>query len=312
MSHVKESRAKVFLAELRQSYLPGKKDNVKQIFMKIFFLAALLTLIVSAGYLTHYFLSARKQNNIVKQSRQLWHSASEQPSDDKPDSALIQAMLEENGDFKAWLTVPGTEIDNPVYQAKDNQFYLTHNQKKQKAAGGALFFGAENVITEDQTDKNLLIYGHKMKNGTMFGTLERLRELPFYQEHPTFTLSTLYHTGTYKIYAVFLLNAEKADDDGHIYNIARKSFFNIDDFDSWVAEATERSLLHTGVDVQMTDNIITLVTCAYDFNNARLVVMARETRQGESEQTDTSAATVNPSPRYPKRWYDDRGIDFPF
>ena len=151
-----------------------------------------------------------------------------------------------------------------------------------------------------------------MKNGSMFANLTKYKSLSFYKENPTIEFSTLYKKNTYKIYSVFVLNASKADDNDYIYNISRKSFLNDADFDSWADEAYQRSLINTGVDVKNGDNIITLVTCVYDFDDARLVVMARETREDEEPTVDTSKAAANPSPRYPKRWYDDRGIDFPF
>ena len=109
-----------------------------------------------------------------------------------------------------------------------------------------------------------------------------------------------------------LNSISKSDDNNYIYNISRKSFANDEDFESWSGEAYERSLINPGVDVNKDDNIITLVTCVYDFDDARLVVMARETREDEDASVDTSAAKANPSPRYPKRWYDDRGIKYPF
>ena len=221
-------------------------------------------------------------------------------------------MLKENSDFKGWITVPNTRVDNPIYQAADNSFYLTHNQKKQKSAYGALFFDCDNKIAKDETDKNLVIYGHHMKNGSMFADLTKYRSLSFYRQNPTIEFSTLYKKSIYKVYAVFVLNASKADDNGYIYNISRRNFINDEDFESWSGEAYERSLINTGVDVTKEDNIITLVTCVYDFDDARLVVMARETREGEDETVDTSISKANPSPRYPKRWYDDRGAAYPF
>jgi len=221
-------------------------------------------------------------------------------------------MLEENPDFKGWITIPGTKVDNPFYQTTDNEFYLTHNQKKQKSAYGALFLDYGNMLTETEKDSNLVIYGHHMKNGSMFAGLTKYKTLSFYKANPTIEFSTLYGKDTYKIYAAFVLNASKDDDNGYIYNIFRKRFLDDTDFNLWKNEAMARSIINTGVDAQFGDEIITLVTCTYDFDNARFVVMARKTREGEDTAVDTSAAVTNPSPRYPKRWYDDRGIDYPF
>ena len=305
MKHAKEKDS--FFYKLYLSYIPNGRDNIKQIIIKVFFLISLTVFIVSAAYITNYFLSARHQDSIIEQARSVWHETA-----DEPELSVIEQLLQENSDFKGWITVPNTKIDNPIYQTDNNDFYLTHNQQKQKSAYGALFFDSKNVITESETDKNLVIYGHHMKNGSMFANLTKYKELSFYKQNPTVEFATLYGNGTYKVYAAFVLNASKADDNDYIYNISRKSFIDDNDFDSWVNEARERSLINTGVDVKNGDNIITLVTCTYDFDNARFVVMARETREGEEPSVDTLKATANSSPRYPKRWYDDRGIEYPF
>ena len=296
--------------KLYLSYIPNRRDNLKQIIIKVFFLIALIAFIVSAAYITNYFLSAKHQDGIIDEARSVWYE--ETQTNDDTELSAIELLLKENSDFKGWITVPNTKIDNPIYQTGNNDFYLTHNQQKQKSVYGALFFDCKNVITESETDKNLVIYGHHMKNGSMFANLTKYKQLSFYKQNPTIEFSTLYKKGTYKIYAAFVLNASKADDNDYIYNISRKSFIDDDDFDSWVNEARQRSLINTGVDVKNGDNIITLVTCTYDFDNARFVVMARETREDEESSVNTSKATANPSPKYPKRWYDDRGIDYPF
>ena len=305
MKHAKEKDN--FFHRLYLSYIPNKRDNLKQIILKVFFLITLTVFIVSAVYIANYFLNAKHQDGIVEQARSVWHEA-----EAEPEPSVIELLLQENSDFKGWITVPNTQIDNPIYQTDNNDFYLNHNQQKQKSIYGALFFDYQNVITEAETDKNLVVYGHHMKNGSMFGNLTKYKQLRFYKQNPTVEFSTLYKKSTYKIYAAFVLNASKADDNDYIYNISRKSFIDDKDFDSWVNEAKERSLINTGVDVKNGDNIITLVTCTYDFDNARFVVMARETRENESISVNTSAASANPSPKYPKRWYDDRGIDYPF
>lgn len=296
------------------SYIPNRRDNIKQIIIKVFFLVSLTVLIISSVYLTNYFLTANRQDSIINDSREIWHSALNDSADavNKPSEDVNALMLKENSDYKGWITISNTKVDNPIYQTDNNDFYLNHNQQKKKSAYGALFFDHNNIITENKTDSNLVIYGHNMINGSMFGTLKKFKSLDFYKANPTIEFSTLYKKSTYKIYAIFVLNASKADDNGYIYNISRNNFLNDDDFNSWVNEAYERSIINTGVDVELGDNIITLVTCVNDFDDARLVIMARETREDEESYVDTSSASVNPSPRYPKRWYDERGLKYPF
>lgn len=310
MKHAKESGgAADFFYKLYLSYIPNKRDNVKQIIVKIFFLLSLAVLIVSASYLTNYFLCGKKQESIIEKSRTAWHNAVSAENDTE---SAVEIMTESNSDFKGWITVPGTKIDNPFFQSSDNEFYLTHNQDKQKSTYGALFLDCSNTLTAQKRDKNLVIYGHHMKNGSMFANLTKYKSLSFYKQNPIVRFSTVYGESTYKIYAAFVLNASKADDNGYVYNIYRNKYSDEEDFDSWYSEAKKRSIINTGVDVSYGDNIITLVTCDYDFENARFVVMARETRSGENETVDTSKASTNASPRYPKRWYDERGLEYPY
>lgn len=315
MNHAKPRKTfKERMYGLYLSYIPNRRDNIKQIIIKVFFLVSLTVLIISSVYLANYFLTANRQDSIINDSREIWHSALNDSADavNKPSEDVNALMLKENSDYKGWITISNTKVDNPIYQTDNNDFYLNHNQQKKKSAYGALFFDHNNIITENKTDSNLVIYGHNMINGSMFGTLKKFKSLDFYKANPTIEFSTLYKKSTYKIYAIFVLNASKADDNGYIYNISRNNFLNDDDFNSWVNEAYERSIINTGVDVELGDNIITLVTCVNDFDDARLVIMARETRENEESYVDTSSASVNPSPRYPKRWYDERGLKYPF
>lgn len=309
------ARLKNFFLRIYASYIPNRSDSFGKIIIKSLIILAFICFVVSSGYLINYFLTAKVQENIIEDSRKIWHetvSANDNTSNEREDLSPTETLIKQNSDFKGWVTIDGTKIDNPIYQTDNNDFYLNHNQEKKWSAYGALYFDYKNEITEQKTDKNLVIYGHEMKNGSMFGTLKKLRSLDFYKQHPIVNFSTLYDYGKYKIFAVFVLNASKDDDNGKIYDIYRKTFANTEDFDGWVAEAYERSIINTGVDAQYSDNIITLVTCCEDFENARLVVMARKTRDGEDSSVDTRNSSLNPNPKYPARWYLDRKLEYPF
>ena len=114
MKHAKERGAAAdFFYKLYLSYIPNKRDNVKQIIVKIFFLLSLAVLIVSASYLTNYFLYGKKQESIIEKSRTVWHDAVSAESDTE---SAVEIMTESNSDFKGWITIPGTKIDNPFLQ----------------------------------------------------------------------------------------------------------------------------------------------------------------------------------------------------
>ena len=307
MIHIKR-----FFVNIFDSYIPNKRDNLKNILIKLCFIISLITLIVSSFYIANYILEARLQKAVISNSQEIWYNNDSRDVEHSKAPSRVELMLKENPDFKGWIKLSNTQIDNPIFQSEDNQFYLNHNQKKEKSIYGALFFDCNNKITEEETDKNLVIFGHEMKNGSMFGELKKLRSLDFYKQNPTIEFSTLYKESVYKIYAVFVLNASAKDDGGRVYNIYRQNFGNKADFDNWTAEAYSRSLILTDVDVEMGDDIITLVTCSSDFENSRLVVMARGLREGEAPEVDTSKATVAANPKYPKIWYENKGIKYPF
>ncbi len=305
-----------FLRFVKYSYLPNRNDNFKQVLIKLVFLLSLIGFIVSSVFISGYFISSKRQDNIIEDAREIWHDTSSQVIIDENAFEEVLSpqtvLLRQNNEFKGWIKLSNTKIDNPIYQTYNNSYYLDHNQNRQKSAYGALYFDYRNTITKEKTDKNLVIYGHEMKNGSMFGQLKKLRSLDFYKKNPTIEFSTLYSEGTYQIYSIFVLNASKEDDGGNIYNILGQDFTSESAFNSWVTDAYSRSIINTTVDVNLGDDIITLVTCTEDFPNARLVVMARKTRENENPTVNTQSAAVNPNPKYPRRWYEHRGLKYPF
>ena len=108
------------------------------------------------------------------------------------------------------------------------------------------------------------------------------------------------------------MNSKKTQDDGNIYDIRMNDFADAARVDGWVSDAKERSVINTNIDVNKYDKIITLVTTCDDFEDARLVVMARCVREGETLSITNDRATPNPTPKYPKKWYTDRNIKYPF
>ena len=308
-----KNKIKRFFGFIYHSYIPNKRDNLKQVTIKSVFIISLTTLIVSSVFILRYFGETRSQNRIIDDDKNIWYSydipetdfGEETEIDQKTDtdSTPVKQMQKKNPDFKGWVKLSNSKIDNPIYQTKDNDYYLNHNSRRQKSVYGALFFDCNNVVTQEKIDKNLVVFGHEMKNGSMFGQLKKLRELKFYKNNPTVEFTVLNRKGTYKIYAVFVLNSKAKDDGGYIYNIYRNEFSSDAAFDEWVAEAKQRSLVNTSVDVKNGDDILTLVTCSDDFKDSRLVVMARKTRKGESKTVDISSARLNKNPKYPKAWY---------
>ncbi len=269
-------------------------------------------------YLAVYFLSGwmSGQGQQPSESSSVVASVEPQPDVDAEMLARFTDLQQQvNSDIVGWLTIADTRVDYAVVHnttkgdtaQERNDYYLYKGLDEQYAKAGTVFMDTENWLSEWGNSQNVILYGHNMANGTMFHDLRYYRDLSYYQTHPTLTFDTMYRRGTYKIFAVFLANAQAADDDGYIFNYRFTDFADSALFLRWIQACQVRSLLNTPVDIQAGDQILTLSTCAYDFNDARLVVMARKVRDGEDPTVQVDAATVNPQPEYPAAWYRSRG-----
>lgn len=293
------------LKSLRKNLFPTQKDNLTQIGIKLLFLISLIALICTAVWIIGYFSNTANQEKLVSKSREIWYNKQLETTD------KFELLKAENSDFKAWLTADGADVDMPVYQGKDDEFYLNHNQQKKPNSHGALFLSCEDTLERYTKDKNFVIFGHSTTDSTMFSNLNQYRNIEVYSKKPNIRLTTSYGTENYKIYAVFLIDANLSENNKQFYNIKKSSFKNEEVFNSWVEEAQTRSIITTNTELQYGDDILTLVTDSNDFENACLVVMARRIRYGEDIVTDTSSATINPAPLYPKQWYDENGLKYP-
>lgn len=219
--------------------------------------------------------------------------------------ASFQSLYELNDDVVGWLYVPNTPIDYPVVLTDNNDFYIDHDYMKNYNRYGALFADCDNVITPQKTSDNISIYGHNMLDGSMFGELEKFRDLSFLKSNPYFTFNNLHEDGVYVIYSVFVTNPSPEQDNGNMFEWRISDFSSKDSFDSYITKCKKRSLFNIQIDVKPDDKLISLSTCAYDFDDARLVVAARKVRDGEA--IDFSNVKVNESILYPQVWYDVHG-----
>lgn len=295
------------------SLIPWKGDTVREIIRKLVFIISLLALIASSIYIVDYFRESNKQTGIVDDLRELY--GKEKSSTQKNEDGVyvsFEQIIAQNSDTKAWLNIPSTKVDNPVVQTSDNEYYLKRNFNKIKSRYGTLYFEAAATISPEYTSQNLVIYGHEMRDGSMFGTLKKYKNVNFYKENPVFKMRTLYDDAKYKIFAIFITNASGEQDNGKVFEYRTPDFETQSDFLSFVSQVKERSIINTGVDVVAGDKIVTLSTCTGEFEDARLVVVARRVRTGEYSTIDESLVSVNGNPRYPQAYYDKRGISNPF
>lgn len=181
------------------------------------------------------------------------------------------ALYRENSDMVGWLSIEDMKIDYPVMQCEDDEYYLHHDFEGKDSKYGCLYV-RERADLENGT--NFVIYGHNMKDGSMFGDLDLYREEDFYREHSKIAFDTLYEEYTYEIVAVFLSQIYGENDDVFKYY----QFYEAEteeEFNDFYDNIKKMSLYDTGVEAEYGDTFLTLSTCAYHVNNGRLAVVAK-------------------------------------
>ncbi len=306
-THLLKSKLSAFgskISALLKRVFPNKDDKFKAFVIKIVSIIAIIGLLVSSGVLVFNFTNDNNQRNMIESARENFEFEATNRNDETKIYTAFDELIAANPDIKGWISISNTNVDNPIYQTDNNDFYLNHNMNKHKSRYGALFFDCSNTISNDTNSKNLTIYGHNMRDKSMFGSLSQYRSLKFYKNNPIINLKTLYQQKRYIIFAVMITNASPKDDNGYIYNFTKADFASDEEFNSWIAEAKERSLVDSGIEVTPEDDIITLSTCCYDFDNARFVIMAKSADEDDS----ASNAKLNSNVRYPQAWYDKKGL----
>lgn len=175
------------------------------------------------------------------------------------------SLQEINSDIVGWIYIEGTEINYPVVQGKDNQYYLKHLFSGEWNSAGCIFLDSRN--TADFSDRHSIIYGHHMKNGTMFSGLTEYKKQEYYDAHPIVLLLTPEKNYEIEIFAGYVASVQDE---------AWKIAFSSDaDITEWLNETEERSCFTSGIAPAVTDRILTLSTCSYEFDNARFVLLGR-------------------------------------
>ncbi|WP_419577299.1 class B sortase [Roseburia hominis] len=169
-----------------------------------------------------------------------------------------------NRDYRFWIDIPGTRISYPVVQSQDNTDYLKKNFDGTRRGSGSIFIDAG--IRDYQKSRNLIIHGHDMKSGSMFGTLSSYGTLSFYNKHPFIYLYTPDSTLVYQVFAAYLVPQDI--DANLVYRIA---FANTEAYEAFLETLTERSVIQTGVVPSSDRQILTLSTCANRGKNRFIV-----------------------------------------
>ena len=183
-----------------------------------------------------------------------------------------KTLYEKNKKLIGWLQIDDTIIDYPVMQTSNNEYYLEHNFNQEYDKNGSLFLDYECNIYPRST--NLIIYGHHMKSGQMFGQLQKYAKESYGKKHSTITFDSIYEKATYEVMYVFRSQVYKESD------IVFKYYQFIDanseeEFNSYMKEMAAMSLYDTGVTASFGDSLLTLSTCDHSQEDGRFVVVAK-------------------------------------
>ncbi|HIR77211.1 MAG TPA: class B sortase [Candidatus Choladousia intestinipullorum] len=202
-------------------------------------------------------ISGREVRTVVENGREITVPVVQNPID-------FAELEKVNEDTVGWIRISALDISYPVVQGEDNDYYLHRTFEKEENIAGCIFLNAENK--DDFTDQNTIIYGHNMKNDSMFGKLSDFREEEVFNKSRYFWIFTEDLIYQYRIFSASVVNQT---------GLTYQTFFLNNEFDEFINAAFENSEVDTsGVEVTRDDRVVTLSTCTGD-DATRFVVMGK-------------------------------------
>ena len=242
-----------------------KPKNKKIIALSIIRIIFFITLFVSAIYIVKWYIDS-KQNEMLEEkvSEAIIVEAIENNTTNeyKIDFEKLKSV---NNQVVAWLRVKGTQVEYPIVQAKDNNYYLKRNLDKKYNVGGWIFADYKNKL--DGTDKNIVIYGHNMKDDSMFGSLKNILNEEWYNNQENYVIDFINENEEQKYQVFSVYKIEKED-----YYINTE--FKNNEFEEFIDTLKNRSIKDFNIDISPEDSILTLSTCAEN-NKYRVVLHAK-------------------------------------
>lgn len=189
-------------------------------------------------------------------------TAETEPVETAPFSLDFDVLEELNGDIVGWIYCEDTPIDYPIVQSADNSYYLKRMPDGQYNSAGAIFldYRCDGYFM----DRNSIVYGHNMKNDSMFGTLPEYRNQSYYDAHPVMWLFTRERTYKIELLAGFVTVSDSA-----VY----EPLYDADELQNYLSAAIRDSCFEAGVEPERVTRSVTLSTCSYEYENARFVLV---------------------------------------
>ncbi|MEF9939408.1 MAG: class B sortase [Clostridium sp.] len=238
-----------------------------------------LLLLIALGSGTALVMKEMAKNHNCIELESLADAVKEETVDLSEDlRALRQQRLvgyaelqKQNPDMAGWLSVPDTKIDYPVMQSVNRpDFYLNHDFKKEKSHYGVPYI-AEHCDLQG-TSSNIVIYGHHMKDGSMFTDLMKYEQQSFYEAHPFIYFDTMKDTGIYRVIGVLEVPAIEKEESFYKKMETENRF----DYSGYIAEVKRRAHYETGEIAVYGEPLLTLITCEYTVKEGRFIIVAKK------------------------------------
>ena len=241
----------------------------KRILNIVIYLILFLVLICS-GFKLYFWYKDKKNNDETTEQLKNNVKLEKIKNDNSNNEKYIvdfKKLKSENSDVVAYIKVNNTNIEYPIVKTSNNNFYLNHSFDKSKNSRGWIFADYKNKF--DNTDKNIVIYGHNMRDGSMFGSLKNILDEEWYNNTENMNITFLTENGNY-IYKVFSIYKIESED----YYI-KTNFKNDADYEKFLNIIKNRSIKNFDINLNINDKIITLSTCANN-NKYRVVLHAKK------------------------------------
>lgn len=284
-NHKKEKDFEDYDAVMQQHIMTELKKHKKQ--QRILYI---LLSIVAAGclsyvvfYYAQYEKNSQEYDALAELKKEDVEGVSDEPSftlistekEMPPILAKYETLYQKNKRIVGWIKIEGTKIDYPVMQTVNNEYYLDHNYNQEYDKNGSIFMDKD--CTPAFPNTNMIIYGHHMKSGKMFGNLNYYSKESYFKEHPQIIFDTIYEEGIYDVMYVFRSKIYNEDEVVFKYY----QFIDVnsaDEFYSAMDEMSRMSLYDTGVSAEYGDKLITLSTCDNSEEDGRFVVVAKKVK----------------------------------
>ena len=246
-----------------------KNKRYKKVILNIIIYMILIFVLIYSGIKIFKWYKDKTNNNKIAEQIKSTVIVEDKNEDENKEEYTVDfnKLKEQNNETVAWIKVNNTSVEYPVVRATNNSFYLNHSFDKSKNSAGWIFADYKNKF--DNTDKNIVIYGHNMRDDSMFGSLKNILNSDWYnnEENTNIALYTENEKYIYKVFSIYKIESE----DYYI----KTEFSNDNEFEKFIKTLKKRSIKNFNIDISKEDSILTLSTCANN-NKYRVVLHSKK------------------------------------